>query len=300
MTPTAEAKVARIDPQSLGWMLYVGGDKCGSTWIHRVASLHPQVCVPAAKDVFYFDRYYDRGLDWYWSHFDAHSRHRVACEVCHDYMYEPAAAERIAQTFPQASVFACLRNPIDRAVSAAMYWRKHGDFTGSFEALIDRVPQILERGCYAEPIRRLLDTFPRERVLVIDFRRLANDPHGVSDSIYRLAGLDPISLPEEAESPTLTASSARWPLVARAVRGAAQIVRSAGAANLVGRVKTSPLVQRLLYRELKAGERIQPQPETLSRLRDYFAADVEKLDQLLGASFRSAWLAAPAPEEQPA
>ena len=51
--------------------IYIGPDKAGSSWLHEVLLEHPQVFLTPAKGLYFFDRYYDRGLPWYVSQFDA-------------------------------------------------------------------------------------------------------------------------------------------------------------------------------------------------------------------------------------
>lgn len=47
--------------------LYIGGYKSGSSWIYEALREHPQVFVPPAKDIQFFDVYYDKGIKWYLS-----------------------------------------------------------------------------------------------------------------------------------------------------------------------------------------------------------------------------------------
>ena len=49
--------------------IYIGPDKAGSSWLHEVLIRHEQVFMPDAKDLYFFDRYYDRGVSWYATQF---------------------------------------------------------------------------------------------------------------------------------------------------------------------------------------------------------------------------------------
>ena len=40
--------------------LFIGTAKAGSSWIFEILREHPQVFVPDAKDLHFFDKYYDR------------------------------------------------------------------------------------------------------------------------------------------------------------------------------------------------------------------------------------------------
>ena len=50
--------------------IYIGPDKAGSSWLHDVLIEHPQVFMTPAKDLYFFDRYFDKGTDWYAAHFE--------------------------------------------------------------------------------------------------------------------------------------------------------------------------------------------------------------------------------------
>ena len=78
--------------------LFIGPDKTGSSWLYQILRGHPECHVPELKDIYFFDRFYARGLDWYLSLFDsAAPGARAVGELSHDYLFSPAAAERIAK-----------------------------------------------------------------------------------------------------------------------------------------------------------------------------------------------------------
>ena len=54
--------------------LFIGPDKTGSSWMFHILSRHPDCFVPVAKDIYFFDRYYSKGMGWYLRHFDASER----------------------------------------------------------------------------------------------------------------------------------------------------------------------------------------------------------------------------------
>ena len=43
----------------------------------RLLSQHADVYMTPAKDLYYFDRYYHRGLDWYARQFSGGTGHRI-------------------------------------------------------------------------------------------------------------------------------------------------------------------------------------------------------------------------------
>jgi hypothetical protein len=92
--------------------IYIGPDKAGSSWLHEVLFQHPEVFLTEAKDLYFFDRYFDRGLSWYRNQFRrATPEHRVVGEVCQDYLFEPEAAKRIRDCLGEINLMVTLREP---------------------------------------------------------------------------------------------------------------------------------------------------------------------------------------------
>ena len=91
--------------------LYIGPDKAGSSWLHETLIRHPQVYLSPAKDLYFFDRYFDRGVAWYADQFRAARDEPVVGEICQDYLFHPLAAERIASVLTQPRFMVSLRDP---------------------------------------------------------------------------------------------------------------------------------------------------------------------------------------------
>ena len=119
--------------------IYIGPNKAGSSWLHEVLVRHPQVFMSPAKDLYFFDRYYDRGLAWYLSQFTgAGPEHLVVGEVCQDYLFHPDAPERMAASLGSCRMMVTLRDPADRAFSSYLYMLRSGWEPGTFLQALDR------------------------------------------------------------------------------------------------------------------------------------------------------------------
>src|SRR4028119_313721 len=113
--------------------LYIGPDKAGSSWLHERLSLHPDIFLSPAKDLYYFDRYFERGPEWYAQFFRHATDEAIVGEVCQDYLFHPAAPERIASQLVEPRLMVTLRDPVERAFSSYLYARKHGLGAGTFK-----------------------------------------------------------------------------------------------------------------------------------------------------------------------
>ena len=141
-------------PPRLPNFLFIGSAKCGSTWIYRALKAHPQVYVPPAKDIYYFDRYYTKGPAWYGSFFKKVPDTAVAVgELSHDYLYSTAAADRMLHDLPQVKLLAAVRNPIERAYSAYLFQKRNGTAGQDFDQTVRQSPNIVERGRYVEALQ---------------------------------------------------------------------------------------------------------------------------------------------------
>lgn len=270
--------------------LYIGPDKAGSSWLHEVLLQHPQVHMPEAKDLYFFDRYYERGLDWYLNQFKgAGPQHRVVGEVCQDYLFHPLAADRIAESLgTDVRFMVTLRDPAERAFSSYLYALKQGEDRGSFREALRTWPELLDHGRYASRLEAFADRFGPESVHVAVFDDLLADPQGFVDRLLVWLGVDQMVLDEELLAARLPASRARSVVAARAARAAADVVRRLDGANLVGRVKRSLLVQRVLYTPLGDARPVLGEEER-DMVRAALADEVDALDRTYGLDLARRW-----------
>ena len=273
--------------------LYIGPDKAGSSWLHEVLLRHEQVFMPEAKDLYFFDRYWDRGLPWYLNHFTpAGPQHVVVGEVCQDYLFHPEAPARIEQALGAPRMMVTLRDPAERAFSSWLYALKQGDDWGAtFSEGLAKRSELLEHGRYATHLTRYLERFGRDRLHVSVFDDLVDDPQHFVDGVLSFLQIAPMTLPEDLVEARLPAGRARSVLLARAARRAADLVRErdgGNGANLIGRVKRSPLVQRVLYRPLADG-RPQLSDDDRAQVHRALAGEVAELDRLFGLDLATRW-----------
>ncbi len=268
--------------------LYVGPDKAGSSWLHEVLLKHPDVYLSPAKDLYFFDRYYDRGLEWYASQFRDARNEKVVGEVCQDYLFHPEAASRIHETLGPVRVMVSLRDPVERAWSSYLYMRKHGIGPDTFAEALRSRPELLEHGRYATGLDRFLKQWPRELVHVALFDDLAADPQQFIDSVTGFLGVAPLPLATKDLEARLPAAKARSVRIASVARRSADWVRLHDGAKLVGTVKRSPLVQRVLYRPIDRAA-VRPDPADVLTVRNALAPEIESLERTLGLRLGEAW-----------
>jgi hypothetical protein len=268
---------------------FIGPDKAGSTWLHEVLIVQPDVYLSPAKDLYFFDRYYDRGPDWYRRQFAAAGpEHRVVGEVCQDYLFHPEAARRIRDTLgPDVRLMVTAREPAARAFSSYLYMLKQGQQPGSFRAALDGRPELLDHGRYGTGLRRFLEVFDRPALHVAVFDDLVDDPQAFVDAVADWLGIGRFTLDPSQLAARLPASRARSTTVARAARGMADWAREHDRAGLVGAVKRSPLTQRVLYKQLE--QRPTLSEEDAAYVRERLEPEIVEVESTFGLHLRERW-----------
>ena len=267
--------------------LYIGPDKAGSSWLHEVLLAHEQIFMTPAKDLYFFDRYYDKGTDWYAAHFARAGQEPVVGEVCQDYLFHPCAAERMERTLMAPRFMVTLRDPVDRAFSSYLYMLKMGQEPGTFAEALDGRPELLEHGRYGEGLDRFADRFGEDSLHVTVFDDLQADPQRFVDATLAFLQVEPMVLSEELLRARLPASRARSARLARVARAAADWTREHNGAAVVGRVKRAPVVQRLLYQPLR--ERPQVHDADRARIRAELDKDLARVEDRFGVELRRRW-----------
>jgi hypothetical protein len=188
--------------------LVVGAMRSGTTSLARYLGAHPDVFVAPEKEIHFFDRCFDRGVDWYSERFDRAAGARAIGEATQSYMYDPGAIARMRSVVPSARLLVILRHPTDRAYSH--YWlnRAHGLEDRSFEAAIDLEPERLDvsrrgrsvysyidRGRYVRQLESLSDSFPRSSLCVLIFEEMRLDPEKAFEIACRHIDVDPAKKP---------------------------------------------------------------------------------------------------------
>ncbi|OFE15111.1 hypothetical protein BA895_08295 [Humibacillus sp. DSM 29435] len=269
--------------------VYIGPDKAGSSWLHEALSHHPQIKLSEAKDLYFFDRFYSRGEQWYANQFrGTEPQHVVVGEVCPDYLASPEAPARMHHVIPEAKLVVTLRDPATRAFSSYLYMRKHGEGPSTFREALSSFPDLLEHGRYGTQLSRFQEFYSGDSLFVGLFDDLRTDPQGFIDGLTDWLGLNRNPLPDGELEARLPASRARVPLLAWLVRRSADFVRTHDGAKIVGRIKRSRLVHSVLYEPLGEDAPVLADDDR-DLVRDTLMDEVVEAERLSGLPLRERW-----------
>jgi hypothetical protein len=194
----------------------VGAQRCGTTWWHRQIALHPQVVFERGrqpKEVHFFDSL--AGVDAlspeqverYARFFPRPQSGGVAGEWSPRYMFDPWAVPLLAQAAPRARILVLLRDPVERYASGFAWEsrlaRRRGEAGLSPEMVAE---QSRLRGHYAAQVGRVLESFPREQVLILQYERCRAHYDEELERTYDFLGLErafrPVAERNAPEAPT--------------------------------------------------------------------------------------------------
>lgn len=205
---------ARARP--LADFLIIGAQKAGTTSLYAYLTQAPDVRSASVKEVHYFDHNLSRGEAWYRSHFPLgrmHSRNWLTGESSPYYLLHPRVPDRVRTTIPDVRLVAVLRHPTTRAYSHFQHARARGqepleDFEQALLAESGRTDDAWERlvrdggreraveyfsyvrrSLYAPQLRRWLDVFPAESLLVLLAEELFADPGATLSRVRTHLGL---------------------------------------------------------------------------------------------------------------
>lgn len=283
----------------------VGAAKSGTTTLFRLLEGHPQLFLPAGKEVPFFtkDTIYDRGWQRYLEeHFATARADQRWGTVTPRYLGDLHVPERMHQRCPAARLIALLRNPVDRAFSKYRLLMRSSGESASFAELVDRqlepsalararsetVPlrdALLVRGEYGRLLNTFLDRYEPSQLLVRFTDELEADPQSVVDHVCEHIGVG-----AGWQSPNLGVrayeggDSQRFPSATRLAVGNRGLQR----AWRVIPGRTRRRINHWYGTELNVRRGARPatveaiDDSTRARLVEFYRADVPLLEALLG------------------
>lgn len=271
----------------------IGAQKAASSWLHDILSDHPQVVMPAVKELDFFSYHYENGAAWYERQFESRPAALQVGEVSPSYLHEPAVIERARHYSVDLRIVVSLRDPVQRALSQHRHLVRLGMVDAAdtrFESALARNPTYIEQGLYHHHLSRWFEAFGRARMHVVLMEDIAQDRAAVARDLYRFLGVNEghqsraLNL---TSNPSYVVKSAALDRSVRLVRRGMQVLGAGKAWRTIGNMGIRELYRRGNRRASSAV--IPPaMPDTLRALRLAFREDTDKLGALIGRDL-SAW-----------
>src|SRR4030043_1285872 len=173
-----------------------GPQKAGTTWIYEYFKYRGDICLPlGVKETFYFDRHYNRGIEWYAKYFRRCTSEKKIVEVCPTCFHLKTAAELIRKTLGIIPIICTLRNPINRSFSLYLHFLRRGRTRLNFREAVKKFPVIIDASRYATHIKVWKKLFGERNVLIVFQEELENDPDIFVQKLCTHLNLDFIEIP---------------------------------------------------------------------------------------------------------
>jgi hypothetical protein len=183
----------------------IGTRYSGAAWWYRLVTAHPGVYarpdIAMGRDYlshFATTAFGDAEVSRYHDWFPRRSG-TITGEWSPGYMASPWVPALLAMAAPEARLLVMVRDPIER-LRIDLEQRTEGQVSH----IGSHIGGAVERGYYAAQLRRVLEHFPIEQVLVLQTERCLADPAGSLATTYRFLGLDDTFVPPATRVPRLT------------------------------------------------------------------------------------------------
>ncbi|XP_062846405.1 heparan sulfate glucosamine 3-O-sulfotransferase 2 [Trichomycterus rosablanca] len=194
---TMIATAQRYGNKKLPNALIVGVKKGGTRAVLEFIRIHPDVRALGTEPHF-FDRNYDKGLDWYRSLMPRTLDSQITMEKTPSYFVTREAPRRIASMSQDTKLIVVVRNPVTRAISDYTQTLSKRPDIPSFEelafknrsqGLVDTSWNAIRIGMYILHLENWLQYFRLSQIHFVSGERLITDPAGELGRVQDFLGL---------------------------------------------------------------------------------------------------------------
>jgi hypothetical protein len=300
----------------------VGHPKCGTTALHQMLNLQPEIFIPDSKEPWFFAEELHwrtpprpegtpRTLSEYAEWFTAARADQTVGDGTAYYLWSKTAAANIASVNPAARIVAILREPASFLRSLHLqllevYTEVEPDLGRAMELEAERsegrsvprhtyFPQMLlysEFVRYSDQLKRFYAAFPADQVKVLIYDDFRADNHGTVAEVCRFLGIE-----DHAPVTSLEANETVRPRSQRVneLVHALSVGRGPVSHAVKGAIKavTPEQARRRALRALKQRAVFAPprppDPAVMRRLRIRYHGEVVAASELLGRDLVGLW-----------
>ena len=187
----------------------VGAPKAGTTSLYHYLNEHPEIEMSSQKepdfftdlDIYNSGMYYGKNrintIEKYHNLFGSRSKLRGEASV--SYLFNKNVPQKIKTYNPDAKIIIMLRNPVERAFSHYLMDYRLGLVSDAFEDIVNRkkknnkndlfYQQYIEVSVYSKQVKRYLNVFEKENILIIDYIDFKEDISEVLDRLFQFIGV---------------------------------------------------------------------------------------------------------------
>lgn len=179
----------------------LGAQRAGTTWWYELLREHPHVFGPRVKELHFFGR---PGLEEdavalarEYARYFPRPPGAIAGEWTPSYLHNRHVPAQVHAAAPDARLLILLRDPVERYRSGVAR-RPH------------READAFRRGFYDVQLRRWLERYPQERILVLQYERCVAEPAAELAKTFEFLGVDPGFTPRRFDQEGAASFSTRY------------------------------------------------------------------------------------------
>ena len=192
---TPARRGAEGPPGALPNTIVIGAQKCGTSTLHYYLGFHPEISASKPKELNYFieSSNWERGLDWYRSHFDPSKPVRLESSPNYStWPHHEGIPERMAEVVPDARLIFVVRDPIARIEAHWVHnYAKRRERGTVIETITHPNTTYVLRSRYFMQLERFLRFYDRSRILVFQQSDLRDRRAETLREVFEFVGVDP-------------------------------------------------------------------------------------------------------------
>jgi len=187
--------------------LIIGAAKAGTTSLYNYLEQHPDVFMSPDKEPRFFafegdtsGQYTYTELSKYETLFKDVKSEKAIGEASTYYLFSDTAPASIKKHIPDVKLIAILRNPIDRAYSQYVYWKREGkEKENTFEDVVKKEKDLiasgskgeyLSRGMYSNQLENYFKLFEKDQIKTFKFETLCKKPKDMAREVFEFLNID--------------------------------------------------------------------------------------------------------------
>ena len=187
--------------KTLPEVIIIGASKCGTTALSLFLSYHPNTSInlPTKPEVKFFNKNYNRGMDWYLQELPCHTPATVVLEKSADYFYNAEVPERIWRMNQETKIVLVVCEPVKRIISEYFFKIDLGLLKN---ISIDHYLFVIKKGVrklntkwypfrqsnYSFNFQRWQNVFPHKQIHVVSGDRLKTEPWVEMSALEKFLG----------------------------------------------------------------------------------------------------------------
>nr|XP_004571420.1 heparan sulfate glucosamine 3-O-sulfotransferase 2 [Maylandia zebra] len=196
-TPSPPMSNLKFGNKKLPNAIIVGVKKGGTRAVLEFIRIHPDVRA-AGTETHFFDRNYDRGLEWYRGLMPRTLESQITMEKTPSYFVTKETPHRISTMSQDTKLIVVVRDPVTRAISDYTQTLSKTPDLPSFQDLafrnqslgiVDMSWNAIRIGLYALHLENWLHYFPLAQIHFVSGERLITDPAGEMARVQDFLGL---------------------------------------------------------------------------------------------------------------